>query len=126
MDITAETVANAFFATRISRYGAPATITTDQETQFEAELFKTLTNLLGTRTFPYHSASNGIIERWHRTLKTALTCHLQRSSNWVPVLPTVMLGLRTTYKPDKCSATELLFGTALKIPDGFLEDVKLQ
>lgn len=129
-NITAETVANAFVATWVSRYGVPAVITTDQGTQFEAELFKTLTNLLGctrTRTSPYHPASNGILERWHRTLKTALTCHLQGGSNWVPLLPMVMLGLRTAYKPDiKCSAAELLFGTALKIPGEFFEDTDNQ
>lgn len=129
-DITAEIVANAFVASWVSRYGVPAVITTDQGTQFEAELFKTLTNLLGctrTRTSPYHPSSNGILERWHRTLKTALACHLQGGNNWVPLLPMVILGLQTAYKPDiKCSAAELLFGTALKIPGEFFEDTDNQ
>jgi len=59
-NITAETVAKVFYATWISRYGVLTTVTTDQGTQFEADLFKTLTNLLGctrTRTSPYHPAS---------------------------------------------------------------------
>jgi len=126
-DITAETVARAFYATWISRYSVPTIVTTDQGTQFEADLFKTLTNLLGctrTKTSPYHPASNGILKRWHRTLKSALTCHLQGDKDWVPFLSTVILGLRTAYKPDiRCSAAEFLFGTALKIPGEFFEDV---
>lgn len=126
-EISAEAVATAFYETWISRFGAPQIVTTDQGTQFEAELFRRLTDLLGcnrTRTSPYHPASNGMIERWHRTLKTALTCQLRGDSNWIAWLPTVLLGLRTAYKEDiKCSAAELLYGTTLRIPGEFFEDV---
>jgi len=48
-------------------FGAPKTITTNQNTQFESQLFKALSNLLGcerTRTTAYHTAANEIIARW--------------------------------------------------------------
>lgn len=65
-DITANTVATAFFIQWIARFGAPTTITTDQGAQFESQLFNALTDLIGCtriRTTAYHPASNGIIER---------------------------------------------------------------
>lgn len=63
--MTAQAAATAFYSTWVARFGAPKTITTDQGTQFEAELFKRLISLLGcsrTRTSPYHPSSNGMIE----------------------------------------------------------------
>lgn len=78
-----------------------------------------------TRTSPYHPSSNGMIERWHRTLKAALRCQLQQDNNWIKWLPTVLLGLRTAYKEDiKCSTAELLYGTTLRIPGEFFEDTE--
>lgn len=66
-EISAETVSTAFFSHWVARYGAPHTITTDQGSQFEAALFRALTNLLGcerVRTSAYHPASNGIRFTW--------------------------------------------------------------
>jgi len=64
-DITADTVATAFYANWIARFDAPHTVTTDQGLQFEAALFKALTNMVGCnriRTAAYHLASNGLVE----------------------------------------------------------------
>lgn len=122
-DITAEKVADTFYQAWISRFGCPAVITTDQGRQFESEIFKVLTQRLGihrTRTTAYHPQSNGIIERWHRTLKAALTARLLENNNWTRELPTVLLGLRTALKEDiGYSAAELLYGQALRLPGEF-------
>lgn len=103
--------------------GAPRTVTTDQGPQFEAALFRALSNMVGcnrTRTATYHPACNGLVERWHRTLKAALTCH--GGQKWIEYLPTVLLGLRTSYKEDlKASAAELLYGSTLRIPGEFFD-----
>lgn len=64
--MTADTVATAFYANWVARFGVPVTITTDRGSQFESLLFHALTNLLGIkriRTTAYHPASNGMIER---------------------------------------------------------------
>lgn len=123
-EIMTQAVATTFYSTWVARFGAPMTITTDQEVQFKAGLFKRLTSLLGcsrTRTSPYHLSSNGMIERWHRTLKAALMC--QQDNDWIKWLPTVLLGLRTVYKEDiKCSTAELLYGTSRRVPGEFFED----
>lgn len=119
--ITAEIVATALFDHWITRFGTPHTITTDQGAQFESALFKSLAKFIGaqlTRTTPYHPASNGMIERFHRTLKAALMC--TPSTPWTQLLPSVLLGLRTSLKEDiGCSPAELLYGTNLQIPGEF-------
>lgn len=124
MDISTETVVNAFFSCWISRYGAPITITTDRGAQFESALFQALVKFIGSeriRTTAYHPASNGLVERWHRSLKSALMCH--ETPEWVDTLPIVLLGLRTSIKEDiKTTAAELVFGTTLRIPGEFLVD----
>ncbi|XP_011858468.1 PREDICTED: protein NYNRIN-like [Vollenhovia emeryi] len=121
IDITARTIARAFFDNWVARFGAPSILTTDQGQQFEAQLFAALLKLIGCRrirTTAYHPAANGMIERWHRTFKAAIMCH--NTPNWVEVLPTVLLGLRTHVRMDtKASPAEFLYGTVLRIPGEF-------
>ncbi|XP_023245119.1 uncharacterized protein LOC111642839 [Copidosoma floridanum] len=120
-DISAITVARAFFDNWIARFGTPCTLTTDQGPQFESQVFKALLNLLGVRrirTAAYHPAANGMIERWHRDLKKALMCH--NNKNWLGQLSTVMLGLRTAVRLDsKASPADFLYGTSLRVPGEF-------
>lgn len=128
-DTTAGTVANAFYTNWIARFGAPATITTDRGVQFESQIFGALTNLFGIhriRTTAYHPQSNGMIERWHRSLKTAIKCH--EYQEWTDVLPTVLLGLRTAIKEDiNATAADLVYGTSLRLPGDlfFSEDTPI-
>lgn len=125
--ITAEIVTNALFDNWVARYGTPQTITTDQGSQFEATLFKAMAHFIGAkqnRTTPYHPASNGMIERFHRTLKAALMC--KSSTPWTQLLPSVLLGLRTSLKEDiGCSPAELLYGTTLRLPGEFFVHTEL-
>lgn len=121
-DITAETVARVFVASWVSRFGVPSVVTTDQGRQFQSSLFSALTRLLGVekiRTTPYHPASNGLVERFHRSLKQALRCH--DNTKWSDMLPLVMLGLRSALKEDlKCTSAELVYGSPLRLPADFL------
>ncbi|XP_039969030.1 uncharacterized protein LOC120780861 [Bactrocera tryoni] len=120
--MTAETVAHAFYTQWICQFGTPLTITTDQGLQFESALFTSLSRMLGIhriRTTPYHTQSNGLVERWHRTLKAALMCN--NETPWPDMLPSVLLGLRTAYKPDLKASPILLFGTTLRIPGDFFD-----
>jgi transposase InsO family protein len=74
-DIIAESVVSVFFMHCISRFGSPKTITTYQDSQLESTLFKALANPVGAKrihTAPYHSTSNELITRWHRSLEACV------------------------------------------------------
>lgn len=122
-EMTAETVAKTIYEHWICRFGAPIHITTDQGRQFESELFMSLLKLLGvkrSRTTAYHPESNGMIERWHRSLKAALTARMEENSSWLEELPTVLLGLRAAIKAEsEVSAAELMYGQVIRLPGDF-------
>jgi transposase InsO family protein len=121
-DITAETVARALLTGWISGFDCPQTITTDQGRQFESQLFHSLAKLCGihlSRITAYHPAANGLVERFHRTLKAAIMCHADQ--HWTEALPLVLLGIRSSLKADlQASSAELVYGEPLRIPGEFL------
>lgn len=124
-DISAESMGKALVTNWIARFGVPATITTDQGRQFESNLYRKLTEVLGTdriRTTAYHPQANGMIERWHRTLKAAIMAN--RTERWVDILPFVLLGLRSVVNEDReVSPAQITYGTELRLPaDFFPED----
>jgi transposase InsO family protein len=126
-DITAEVVCKAMYENWICRFGCPKRITSDQGRQFESELFSTLMKTLGIQkiiTTAYHPQSNGMVERFHKSLKEALKARLLDSNKaWVDELPTVMLGLRTACRSDSnYSAVELVLGHNLRLPGDFYND----
>ena len=120
-DMLADTVARAFVTHWISRFGIPSKVTTDRGRQFESMLWKELMQVLGStriRTTAYHPCANGLVERFHRQLKSSL--RTDSSANWVDSLPLILLGVRTALKEDigACTA-ELVYGTTLRIPGAF-------
>ena len=122
-DISAITCARAFLYHWVSRYGVPSTLTSDRGRQFVSELWRKTASMLGAATnttTSYHPQSNGLVERMHRTMKSALKAKLAADPNWVDALPLVMLGMRAAMKEDlNCSAAEMVFGEALRLPGEF-------
>lgn len=123
-DIRAETIAMALIKNWISRFGIPMRISTDRGRQFECELFHQLNKFLGVRHFrttAYHPQANGMIERFHRTLKASLKC--RPTMKWTDELPFIMLGLRSTFKTDiKSTPAEMVYGKTLTLPSEFFTD----
>ena len=75
-DMEAQTVACILVNEFICRLGVPDTIHTDQGRNFESKLIKELCQMLGikkTRTTPYHPQSDGMVERFNRTLLNMLS-----------------------------------------------------
>ena len=100
-DATTESVWKAFMSTWISHFGFPTEITTDRGTNFCSSKWLELCEISGIKTnftTAYHPASNGLVERFHRTLKASLRAH-GAEEDWVDVLPIVLLALRVTPRP---------------------------
>ena len=124
-DITVETIADAFAHGWVANYGVPSSITTDRGSQFLSAAWTQLMTTWGIKshtTTAYHPEANGMVERLHRRLKEAiLASSHDNPTEWYWKLPTVMLSLRTTLKPDigACPA-ELLYGEPLAVPGTLL------
>ncbi|GFV92456.1 pro-Pol polyprotein [Trichonephila clavipes] len=77
-----------------------------------------LTNMMGSdriHSASYHPQSNGMIERFHRHLKSAIIDH--EDAGWTDILPIVLLGLRSAMKNDlKATSSQLVYGTTLRLP----------
>lgn len=116
-------VADAFLSGWITRYGLPSDVSSDRGPQFTSQLWEDLSNLLGTklhRTTAYHPQANGLVERFHRSMKASLKARCQ-SPSWTSDLHWVMLGLRTMPKEDLgTSPAELVFGAPLTVPGEFV------
>ena len=68
------------------------------------------------RTTAYRPQHNGLVERWHRRLKDALTSAADKYA-WVKRLPLIMLNLRVAVRDDgQPSPSELVYGTPLTLP----------
>ena len=106
----------------IVRFGTPATITTDRGAQFESRLWDKLCNKFGiirNRTTSYHPQSNGMVERFHHQLKTAIMAH-EPPNPWTTTLPAVLLSIRIAVKGLLGrSAAEMDYGTTLRLPGEF-------
>ena len=69
-------------------------ITTDRGTQFQFQLFNEFVKIIGTshiQTVAYNPRANGLVERFHRSLKASIMA--VNESYWELALPLVLLGL---------------------------------
>lgn len=121
-DISAATVAWTFLAVWVARFGVPAIVTTDRGGQFESALFRELNSFLGCqriRTTAYHPQANGLVERFHRTLKQSLRA-LPFPQHWCLFLPLVLLGIRCSLKTGTdVTPAQMLYGCTLSLPCEF-------
>ena len=99
-NMEASTVANILVEQVVSRFGIPYTIHSDQGRQFESRLFKEMCKLLQitkTRTTPYHPKSDGMVERFNKTLVTMLSAFVnEHHTDWDKHLQYVMMAYRST------------------------------
>ena len=119
-NIEAVTVAEAFVFQFVSRFGVPDFLHTDQGRNFESALLKAVCSLFGvskTRTSPDHPQSDGLIERFNRTLLSLLSMATRQGEhNWDLHLPLMMLVYRTSVQESTgCTPFELVFGREARL-----------
>ena len=97
---TAATVADKLVQEVFLRFGFPTQLHSDQGREFESELFKSICELLGiekSRTVSYNPKSDGMIERFNRTLIAMLAMFVDSNQkDWDDHLPYVMAAYRAT------------------------------
>jgi cleavage and polyadenylation specificity factor subunit 1 len=72
-----------------------------------------------SRKTAYHPAANGLVQRFHWTLKAAIMCHADQL--WTEALPLDLLRIRTSFKADlQASVAVPVYGEPLRIPGEFL------
>ena len=99
-DMRSSTVAKIMVDEVISRFGIPHTIHSDQGRQFESNLFRYMCRLLQiekTRTTAYHPQSDGMVERFNRTLASMVSMFVNDNhSDWDELLPYLSMAYRAT------------------------------
>ena len=125
--IETERVAEALVE-MFSRVGIPDEILTDCGSQFTAEVMKEVSRLLSLQqitTTPYHPICNGLIERFHMTLKQTLRrmC-AERPKDWDKYLPALLFAIREVPQESLgFSPFELLYGRNVKGPMAILREL---
>src|SRR3981081_258436 len=80
------------------RFGAPAELHSDQGRNFESVVMSEVCNLFGvkkTRTTAGYPRSDGMIERYNRTLVTALSAYVaEHQRDWDDYVPLVLFAYR--------------------------------
>ncbi len=123
--ISAKSVAEALFRL-ISRVGIPKEILTDQGTAFMSRTIKELYELLGiksVRTSVYHPQTDGLVERFNRTLKTMVRKFVKEDAkNWDKWLEPLLFAVREVPQASTgFSPFKLLYG---RQPRGVLDVIK--
>ena len=117
----ATTVAELLVKQFICWFGVPLLIHSDQGRNFESELFAEMCRLLGikkTRTTPYHPQSDGMVERFNRTLEVQLSKFaVHNQKDWDEHIPFLLMAYRSaTHDTTHCSPVKMMLGRELKMP----------
>jgi transposase InsO family protein len=99
-DITSETIARVYATQIVTRHGTGSKLITDQGRNFMSAFFKETCKILGIQkihTTSLHPQSNGVIERFHRSLHTGLSHYINATNtNWDVLVPFYLMAYRAT------------------------------
>uniref|UniRef100_A0A3B1IQA4 Gypsy retrotransposon integrase-like protein 1 n=1 Tax=Astyanax mexicanus TaxID=7994 RepID=A0A3B1IQA4_ASTMX len=114
---TADVLVREFFC----RFGVPEELHSDQGRNFESEVMAEVCRILGihkTRTTPLHPQSDGLVERFNRTLAAQLAMVSSKGQrDWDKHLPVVLLACRSAVQETTGFTPALLmFGRELRTP----------
>ena len=104
----------------IRTFGVPTLLISYRGAQFTSNYWAKQCQVFGihSETTPaYHSEVNGMVERWHRTLKNSISCDRYSDKNWASRLLIILLGLRVRPHLDSgLSPHQQAFGQSLRCP----------
>ena len=116
-----DSVVDALMDKWLPTFGFPLFLHSDQGKEFDNEMVHKLSELLGTvktKTTPYQPRSDGLVERFNRTLLAMLAMFVSREhDNWDDLLPFMMLAYNiTVHTCTGFTPHRLVFGEELR-PD---------
>ena len=117
----AQTVATKLIERFISVFGVPATLHSDQGSNFESNVFQEVCNLLGvekTRTTPGRPQSDGMIERACRSVQAMLSAYVsENQKDWSLYVPLLILAYNSAvHDSTRCTPASLMLGRQLRLP----------
>lgn len=122
-DQSAETVAKKVVEEFVFRFGIPKELHSDQGRNFESNVFSEMCRLLGiakTRTTPYRPQSDGMIERFNRTLVNAIALMIQpfqQQRDWDQYIPYFGFAYRSSIQETTMETPNMLMlGREVRCP----------
>ncbi|XP_022111409.1 protein NYNRIN-like [Acanthaster planci] len=122
-DQTAEAVAETFVKEFVCRFSVPEVLLSDQGSNFESQVFTEMCHILGidkARTCPYNPKSDGLIERFNRTLVNMVPMMIEperRQRDWDEKLPLATFAYRATPQESTGeSPNMLMLGREVRLP----------
>ena len=119
--LVAQVLVEGFF----SRFGVPRELHTDQGRNFESTHLRSVCELLQihkTRKTPLRPQSDGMVERFNRTLLTQLALFTSETpQDWDEHLPFILMAYRTAqHATTRCTPALLMFGREMRVPTDLL------
>jgi hypothetical protein len=123
-------VGNFIFEEIVCRHGCPKEILSDRGTHFNNELIRELLRKLGIKhkfSMPYHPKTNGLVERFNKTLCEALAKKENRE-DWDLEIPGVLMAYRTKVQSSaKVEPFFVVYGRKCRLPisEEIIEEITL-
>ena len=120
-EATAEQTVRFIYEDIICRHGCPGKIITDRGTHFNNHLLQTLIQkfqINHNMSTPYHPQTNGLVERFNRTLKEALAKTAANNlDEWDKMIAPVLFAYRTNKQATTgITPFYLVYGRSAKLP----------
>ena len=117
----ATTVAEVLVNEFVCRFGTPQIIHSDQGRNFESAVFTEMCRLLGitkTRTTPLHPESDGMVERFNRTIESQMSKFVDANQrDWDVHVPLLLMAYRSSvHDTTGCTPAQLMLGRSLRLP----------
>jgi transposase InsO family protein len=131
-DAMAKSVANFLYEDIICRHGYPQELVSDNGSAFISQVVEAILERHQIKHWlisPYHPQSNGLVERFNRTLCSSLAKYVQvMEEDWDKFLPSVLFAYRTMrHNTTKFEPFSLVYGRSAITPlDLLLEEDNLE